>query len=1369
MNDAQQPDHTGDGDAIKVFLRVRPPDTVNNALPCSTSVLEVDSAKNAVILLAKPDPKVFTFDSVADTDCTQESVFSAVGKSLIESCVAGYNGTIFAYGQTGSGKTFTMLGPSEDCDNFKHELRGVIPRSFEHLFNLISRQHDLHGERKRFLCKCSFLEIYQEQVYDLLDPAASNLQLRENIKKGVFVDGLMEQVVATPNEAYEALSIGWLNRRVGATSMNRESSRSHAVFTLIIESKEQKNGVTNVRQSQLNLVDLAGSERQKDTNTVGIRLKEAGKINKSLSVLGNVIMSLVDMAHGRSRHVPYRDSKLTFLLRDSLGGNARTSIVACVHPDGRCFGETLSTLNFAKRAKMIKNKAVVNEDTQGNVAHLQAEVKRLRDMLVQFQSGSIPPTVPASAECTCTGSADQGASSADASEWRQKFAEAMLFRGKSEQEKEVLRQRISGLEEEGKKKDRMLQSSRMIIKFRENRISMLEKNHKTAEDPVISLKKTEEDIAAMKHLMDQQPHVAGLDRELHNLRAQLADARIRLNNSAATLLDPGRLQQLEQVFRDLQAAGRRDSAVVSPSVSGERSSIVSAQKLREKIETMEEENQKLKKQLMEERQNWETKEAGLQAELTAANNMTRDLERVLEANHLKHRIERDALTNLHCHTLKVMTTPTRTAYDLRSRTVVVNGAREKGEGLDTTIEMEEAEEDICQEPPPQIMLENAQEAFTEEIKTLQDANNSLQERVNEYEADLLRLQQQVSQLDLKNASLNEMLAKERTSISEQETENERVLKELREQMDTLTTNLTYAQEESRDLRILLQSSDRELKQERDKTKSNTAASDQKVNVLETQLLQVKSLLETVTNEVEAGTKEKEELSELLDTQRMEFAFLEERTAALEAALQEETRSHRATCVKLQDTERQLQQEKELQEQQIGKQQAENMAEVSGLKQCLDEATREKEESRSQLETVSAELSQAKSTITELQRNIADSQEAMLQQVGRVQDLKNKLTAAQDEKEVLQELADSRAAEVSSSQERCEALHGQLSAKDEELSRMTVDVEMLREDLNYYQEQNDKMVQEHESVRHQLEAVQKEKELLTGEIQRIKEELSEREGRLEKITQLLEEAQSRQTLPGSPEKSRELLAQEKKLCTMIEELQASWRQSHEECQQLKTENAVLKQASAEKASLSLKCQELQHQLENHEAVYTESMKQLKEVAEAERSEVVMLRESMREAQRQQEAGVQEKQMLLSRLEDTQKEKEETEHERDRLKSIIEKSYNQEDQLTSKVEVLKEENKRIQEELSDCEKRLKQLAEDNAVLAGHANHSQKVNYMKRLQMDYNDLKEKYTMVVKEKQSRALGCSASPLRDRTNLAPAASAQSDLVEKVLEHSDFL
>ncbi|KAF3844869.1 hypothetical protein F7725_008032, partial [Dissostichus mawsoni] len=334
--------------------------------------LTVTSA-NTIRLLSKPEPRTFTYDHVADMEISQESVFSSVAKNIVESCVNGYNGTIFAYGQTGSGKTFTMLGPSE-LDNFTDELRGVIPRCFEYLFFLINREVERSGQSKSFLCKCSFIEIYNEQIYDLLDTASASLFLRENIKKGLFVEGAVEKFV---------LSTGWRNRRVASTSMNRESSRSHAVFTMMLESKESINDVVNIRMSQLNLVDLAGSERQKDTNTEGSRLKEASSINRSLMCLGQVIMALVDVSNGKNRHICYRESKLTFLLRDSLGGNAKTYIIANVHPGSKCFGETLSTLQFAQRAKLIKNKAVINEDTQGNVRQLQAEVKKLKELLAQ--------------------------------------------------------------------------------------------------------------------------------------------------------------------------------------------------------------------------------------------------------------------------------------------------------------------------------------------------------------------------------------------------------------------------------------------------------------------------------------------------------------------------------------------------------------------------------------------------------------------------------------------------------------------------------------------------------------------------------------------------------------------------------------------------------------------------------------------------------------------------------------------------------------------------------------------------------------------------------------------------------------------------
>ncbi len=219
---------------------------------------------------------------------------------------------------------------------------------------------------------------------DLLDPSQFNLHIREDIKKGVYVEGLNEELVTSEHDMMQLIERGTRNRHVGSTSMNIESSRSHSVLTTIIESKQiQDGGLFNIKTSKFHIIDLAGSERSKHTNTMGERLKEAGMINKSLSALGNVINSLVDISEGKSRHVHYRDSKLTFLLRDSLGGNSKTLIICNISPSSICYGETLSTLKFAQRAKLIKNKAVINEDTSGTILLLKKEISRLKKDLAE--------------------------------------------------------------------------------------------------------------------------------------------------------------------------------------------------------------------------------------------------------------------------------------------------------------------------------------------------------------------------------------------------------------------------------------------------------------------------------------------------------------------------------------------------------------------------------------------------------------------------------------------------------------------------------------------------------------------------------------------------------------------------------------------------------------------------------------------------------------------------------------------------------------------------------------------------------------------------------------------------------------------------
>ncbi|GMJ12777.1 phragmoplast orienting kinesin 2 [Hibiscus trionum] len=386
---------------VQVLIRVRPLNDIEKNTNGYNRCLKQESSQS-ITWIGKPETR-FTFDHVACETVDQEMLFRMAGLPMVENCLSGYNSCMFAYGQTGSGKTYTMLGEIEDLEVKPSPQRGMTPRIFEFLFARIQAEEEIRRDEKlKYNCKCSFLEIYNEQIIDLLDPSATNLLLREDVKKGVYVENLTELEVQTVSDILKLLSQGSLNRKVAATNMNRESSRSHSVFTCIIESKWEKDSTTNLRFARLNLVDLAGSERQKTSGAEGERLKEAASINKSLSTLGHVIMILVDVANGKPRHVPYRDSKLTFLLQDSLGGNSKTMIIANVSSSISCSIETLNTLKFAQRAKLIQNNAVVNEDSTGDVIALQNEIRLLKEELSAFRRQNVSRSLSFGSPITAT-------------------------------------------------------------------------------------------------------------------------------------------------------------------------------------------------------------------------------------------------------------------------------------------------------------------------------------------------------------------------------------------------------------------------------------------------------------------------------------------------------------------------------------------------------------------------------------------------------------------------------------------------------------------------------------------------------------------------------------------------------------------------------------------------------------------------------------------------------------------------------------------------------------------------------------------------------------------------------------------------------
>ncbi|XP_051266011.1 kinesin-like protein KIF3C [Dicentrarchus labrax] len=366
-------------ESVKVVVRCRPLNRKEESNGPAGGIIQMDVRLGQVILRNPRAPvsepqKTFTFDAVYDANSKQRDLYDESVRPLIDSVLAGINGTIFAYGQTGTGKTYTMQGAWMDP-----EKRGVIPNAFDHIFTHISRSQS----DKQYLVRASYLEIYLEEVRDLLDPNHGNaraLELRESPESGVYVRDLTSCVCKSIKEIEEVMNMGNQARAVGATDMNEHSSRSHALFLITVEcSQPGPDGRKHIRVGRLNLVDLAGSERQAKTGVQGERLKEAAKINLSLSALGNVISALAD---GRSSHVPYRDSKLTRLLQDSLGGNAKTVMVATLGPASQHYDETLTTLRYANRAKNIQNQPRVNEDPKDALLReFQREIARLRAQL----------------------------------------------------------------------------------------------------------------------------------------------------------------------------------------------------------------------------------------------------------------------------------------------------------------------------------------------------------------------------------------------------------------------------------------------------------------------------------------------------------------------------------------------------------------------------------------------------------------------------------------------------------------------------------------------------------------------------------------------------------------------------------------------------------------------------------------------------------------------------------------------------------------------------------------------------------------------------------------------------------------------------
>ncbi|XP_037545537.1 kinesin-like protein KIF16B [Nematolebias whitei] len=387
--------------SVRVAVRVRPMNRREKDLTAKC-IIRMEGTKTFITNLKIPDNvigdstreriKTFTYDfsydsmdAVSSSFVSQEKIFRDLGSDVLKAAFEGYNACVFAYGQTGSGKSYTMMGLPGDA--------GLIPRICEGLFSRISEAS--RWDEASFRTEVSYLEIYNESVRDLLRRKSShnyNLRVREHPKDGPYVEDLSKHLVQNYSDVEELMEAGNINRTTASTGMNDVSSRSHAIFTINFTQAKFDAEMPCETISKIHLVDLAGSERADSTGATGVRLKEGGNINKSLVTLGNVISALADMTQDgvntnlkkKTVFVPYRDSVLTWLLKDSLGGNAKTIMIATVSPANVNYGETLSTLRYANRAKNIINKPTINEDSNVRlIRELRAEIARLKTLLVQ--------------------------------------------------------------------------------------------------------------------------------------------------------------------------------------------------------------------------------------------------------------------------------------------------------------------------------------------------------------------------------------------------------------------------------------------------------------------------------------------------------------------------------------------------------------------------------------------------------------------------------------------------------------------------------------------------------------------------------------------------------------------------------------------------------------------------------------------------------------------------------------------------------------------------------------------------------------------------------------------------------------------------
>jgi kinesin family protein 5 len=515
----QEEEQTGN---INVVCRFRPLNDKEKEIS-STTCVTFPSSTTVTVNQSDSGPLSFNFDRVFSPSSTQEEIYEFSARHVVESVMQGFNGTILAYGQTSSGKTFTMTGEQGHAVNM-----GITPRMVTTVFDII----DNASENLEFTVKVSFCEIYMEKISDLLDPSKENMKIRENKNKGVYIADLSETYVTGDFDVHELLRIGNLNRQVGESNMNAKSSRSHSLFSIVVTQTNVDTFASKI--GKLYLVDLAGSEKVSKTGAVGKRLEEAKTINKSLTTLGQVITCLTD---GKSTHVPYRDSKLTRVLQDSLGGNSKTTLIVTCSPSPYNEQETVSTLRFGTRAKCIKNLAKVNREytvaeLKIRLAQCEEELhKRTKRITYLEQTLSSKEIAIPGDISMITEKIDESFEDPKNIDYEEVVQELEEVRSRLKEETQVnerLREETEQLRREVKEAEISFNTQKGVLEYYEEKTEELDKEHDEKEESL-------EQLTVARDAMDNELEICNqkifeLDQEIMKKMVEIDHYKYQLNN-----------------------------------------------------------------------------------------------------------------------------------------------------------------------------------------------------------------------------------------------------------------------------------------------------------------------------------------------------------------------------------------------------------------------------------------------------------------------------------------------------------------------------------------------------------------------------------------------------------------------------------------------------------------------------------------------------------------------------------------------------------------------------------------------------------------------------------------------------------------------